>query len=56
MILTFLLSGSYLTIKMVLGLGVGAGPSGPTTSLRGTCVGYLILWQGGKEGGVGEMG
>ena len=43
-------------MKMVHGLGVGAGPSGPTTSLRGTCVGYLILWQGGKEGGVGEMG
>ena len=55
MILTFLLSGSYLTMKMAHGLGWGPLVLPPL--LGETHAGYLT-WQGGKEGGgrVGEMG
>ena len=32
------------------------GASGPATSLRGTCVGYVTVWQLGREGGRGSPG
>ena len=58
MILTFLLSGSYLTMKMAHGLGWGPLVLPPLSGE--TCVGYVTMtvWQGGRKGGggVGEMG
>ena len=56
MIPTFLLSGSYLTMKMAHGLGWGPLVLPPLSGE--TCVGYVTVLQGGKEGGggVGEMG
>ena len=56
MILTFLLCGSCLTMKMARGLGWGPLVLPPLSGE--TCVGYVTLWQGEREGGVGvgEMG
>ena len=56
MILTFLLSGSYLTMKMARGLGWGALALPPLSGE--TYVGYVTVWQEGREEGRGvrEMG
>ena len=56
MILTFLLCGSCLTMKMARGLGWGPLVLPPLSGE--TRVGYMNLWQVGREGGrgVGEMG
>ena len=53
MILTFLLSGSYLTMKMARGLGWG-----PLVlpALSGDRVGYMTVWQGEKEVGRESRG
>ena len=53
MILTFLLSGSYLTMKMARGLGWGPLVLPP---LSGDRVGYMTVWQWGKEVGRGCRG
>ena len=56
MILTFLLSGSYLTMKMAHGLGWGPLVLPPLSGE--TSAGYMTVLQVAKEGGegVGEMG
>ena len=54
MTLTFLLSGSYLTMKMVHGLGWG--PLAPLPLSGETHVGYVTLWQEGREEGRGSQG
>ena len=56
MILTFLLSGSYLTVKMAMDSG---GALWPCPLSQGKRVGYMTVWKGrGRKrgGGVGEMG
>ena len=52
MTLTFLLSGSYLTMKMAHGCGWGPLVLPPLSGE--TCVGYVTVGVG--RGGVGEMG
>ena len=53
MILTFRLSGTYLTMKMARGFGWGPLVLPP---LSGDRVGYMTLWQGGTEVGRGNRG
>ena len=52
MILTVLLSGSYLTMKMAHGLWWGHLVLPPLSGE--TCVWYLTVWKQGKEGGRGK--
>ena len=52
MILTFLLCGSYLTMKMAHGLWWGLLVLPPLSGE--TCAGYVTMWQVGKEGGRGS--
>ena len=54
MTLTFLLSGSYLTMKIAHGLGWGPLFLPPLSGE--TCVGYMTVWQVGTEKGEGESG
>ena len=54
MTLTFLLSGSYLTMKIAHGLGWGPLVLPPLSGE--TCVGYMTMWQVGTEKGEGESG
>ena len=55
MILTFLLSGSYVTMKMAHGLRWGPLVLPPLSGE--TCIGYVTVWWGGWGGsGEGESG
>ena len=54
MILTFLLSGSYLTMKMAHRLRWGPLVLPPLSGE--TCVGYMTMCQGGKEVGRESRG
>ena len=54
MILTFLLSGSCLTMKMAHGLGWGPLVLPPLSGE--TSAGYVTMWHGGEEGGRESWG